>query len=209
MSPVIEAFARPDAAATFVAFGGAGALVVTRLASVFSACGIGFSDLSHEYRHKWPAAAPSRRALMTEVMERARGDMFAEGVDLADCKLHWQIAQDGLADEGVLEVAGSAIPETLVARDGSSLQLKVVKEIQHLSFAPVGNETAHDASSRGHRRTLLGVGDWRELPLYRLEEQAPGASGPAIVEEAYFTGFVDAGWSFMVSANSDVVLKKI
>ena len=186
-------------------------MIIPRLASVFSACGIGFSDLSHEYRHKWPAAAPSRRALMTEVMERARGDMFAEGVDLADCKLHWQIAQDGLAVEGVLEVAGSAIPEALVARDGPSLQLKVVKEIQHLSFAPVGNETAHDASSSGHRRTLLGVGDWRELPLYWLEEQAPGASasGPAIVEEAYFTGFVDAGWSFMVSANGDVVLQKI
>ena len=55
------------------------------------------------------------------------------------------------------------------------------------------------------------VGDAHaDLPLYRVEEQPAGAraAGPAVLEEAFFTCRIDAGWSFEVSDAGDVLLTR-
>ncbi|MGR8921467.1 MAG: hydantoinase/oxoprolinase family protein [Gammaproteobacteria bacterium] len=220
LGQAITDFARPDPSTSFVAFGGAGALVATslasavgvkrviipRLASVFSACGIGFSDLSHEYRQRLPADGVERQALVDNLLDRARRDMFAEGVELDDCEILWQVASGGSAP-AVVDVASFTLPAG-VSADDAVLQLKVVKHVQHLSFTPVGGEREHAATSTQQRELLGRDGGRESVPVYRLEDLEPGASasGPAIVEEAYFTGRVDAGWRFRISANGDVVL---
>ena len=92
----------------------------------------------------------------------------------------------------------------------ASLGLKVVKKLDHYSFTPVGNETPSAAVSAGGRKIMHRPGAWREIPVYRLEDQRPGATavGPAIIEEEYFTGKIDAHWRFSVSSNRDVVIEK-
>ncbi|MGR9090922.1 MAG: hydantoinase/oxoprolinase family protein [Gammaproteobacteria bacterium] len=217
--------AQPDADSTMVAFGGAGALVATAvattagvsrviipgLASVFSACGIGFSDLSHQYRQLLPAEPGERQALIDNLLDRARRDMFAEGVELADCELAWRVTgDDGVEPFVTTGRDGFELPDELAGRSGLVLQLKVVKEVEHLAFAPVGNETAHAAESSEQRELLGSDGARAAVPVYRLESLTPGATaaGPAVIEEAYFTGRVDNGWRFRISANGDVVLER-
>jgi N-methylhydantoinase A/oxoprolinase/acetone carboxylase beta subunit len=57
---------------------------------------------------------------------------------------------------------------------------------------------------------MLTDKEWQDVPVLRLEDQQPGASadGPAIIEEAFFTGFIDAGWRLTVSGNHDLLLEK-
>lgn len=209
---------------TFVAFGGAGALMATTvanmagvrrvmipaLASVFSACGIGFSDLSHEYRQMLPADAADQQALMANLLDRARRDMYAEGVELEACEATWRVTGDGELTPFVVNGHdGLALPPKLVGRTGLLLQFKVVKKVEHLAFTPVGSEKRHRAVAADTRELLTSDGRRRGVPVYRLESLAAGASGegPAIIEEAYFTGRVDADWRFTISANGDVVLE--
>jgi N-methylhydantoinase A/oxoprolinase/acetone carboxylase beta subunit len=137
--------------------------------------------------------------------------MFAEGVDLAECECIWQIqSEDAGADFFITDPRNIALPTSLQGRE-LSLGLKVVKKLDHFSFTPVGDETASPAVSSGSRKIMLKPGEWREIPVYRLEDQSPGgtAVGPAIIEEEYFTGKIDEHWRFYVSSNRDVVIEKI
>ena len=46
------------------------------------------------------------------------------------------------------------------------------------------------------------------LPLYRVEDQKAGAkaAGPAVLEEAFFTCRIDAGWSVEINDAGDILL---
>lgn len=182
----------PDTA--LAAFGGAGPFIVTAiaqaagirqaiipgLAAVFSAFGIGFSDIAHNYD------APDGDGAREQLTALARRDMFAEGFDLEQCTLDWS------------------------AKDGR-LHLRAVKPLQHAAMASGSELAATPANSRSVRTlTVPGHGSVK-LPVYRIEEQAAGASaeGPCILEEAYFTGRIDAGWRFDVKANRDTVLTRL
>ena len=67
------------------------------------------------------------------------------------------------------------------------------------------------ATRRGTRSVTLG-GVRSDLPLYRVEDQPRGvavrAAGPAVLEEAYFTGRVDPGWSIEINAAGDILLSR-
>ena len=60
------------------------------------------------------------------------------------------------------------------------------------------------------RKIMLSPGNWQEVPVYRLEDQVPGATGqgPAIIEEEYFTGKINENWQFHISSNRDVLIEK-
>ncbi len=226
ISSGIHDFAEIDEQTTFAAFGGAGALLATTLAekaginkiiipglaAVFSACGIGFSDLSHEYRSQLPeGSSAALKTLAEQLVERARRDMFAEGVDLSECEFSWELLGD---EEGggakVEDVDSYVFPAELASRKDLSLGLSVVKKIKHFSFTPVGDEKQSDAVSAGTRNIMVSPGNWQEVPVYRLEDQVPGATaqGPAIIEEEYFTGKINENWQFHISSNRDVLIEK-
>ncbi|MEZ0150760.1 MAG: hydantoinase/oxoprolinase family protein [Candidatus Reddybacter sp.] len=226
ISSGIHDFAEIDEQTTFAAFGGAGALLATTLAekaginkiiipglaAVFSACGIGFSDLSHGYRSQLPeGSSVALKTLAEQLVERARRDMFAEGVDLSECEFSWELLGD---EEGggakVADVDSYVFPAELASRKDLSLGLSVVKKIKHFSFAPVGDEKQSDAVSAGTRNIMVSPGNWQEVPVYRLEDQVPGATaqGPAIIEEEYFTGKINENWQFHISSNRDVLIEK-
>ncbi|WP_018990696.1 hydantoinase/oxoprolinase family protein [Aromatoleum toluclasticum] len=215
-----------DADTTLAAFGGAGPFLVTDvaeaagigraiipgLAAVFSAFGIGFSDIAQSYQSRLPSL--SREAAdeaVEELAHRARRDMFAEGFDFDDCVLEWSIFRVRDDDEASLPWSpGTALPGDLRESDHASVALRIVKPINHAEFAPLAGDARIPAVSQGTREVKVAAHGLMTLPVYRIEEQPSGAygEGPCILEEAYFTGRVGAGWRFEINANRDTLLTK-
>jgi N-methylhydantoinase A/oxoprolinase/acetone carboxylase beta subunit len=210
---------------TLAAFGGAGAFAATRiatrlgidrvilpgLAAVFSAFGVGFSDLAQEYQLHLdaPDEAAWREAVAT-LRARARRDMFAEGIAIDDCTVeaHVLAGSDPEAERQALDDAGT-LPAGLAGTGPLTLQMRVTKRLARGRFN--GGDTVAVAAARAQgARRMLGRGGPHEVPLYRIGMLEPGhaASGPAIIEDPYFTGLVDQGWRFRLTANRDLILER-
>jgi N-methylhydantoinase A/oxoprolinase/acetone carboxylase beta subunit len=214
---------RPDT--TLLAFGGAGAFVATRIAealglhdvlipglsAVFSAFGIGFSDLSQHYQANLAQRdAVALEAAWNGLLARARRDMFAEGTTLEECTVSGAIVMlDRGTETETVWKPGATLPAALGGAEEATLRLKVVKAIRRIPLPALTTPTPSVAATRGTREVLL-KGVRTDVPLYRLEDLEPGASGagPAIVEESYFTGRIDAGWRFTLTGNRDLRLTR-
>ncbi|HEY8011801.1 MAG TPA: hydantoinase/oxoprolinase family protein [Rudaea sp.] len=206
---------------TLAAFGGAGPFVVCKvaeatgitrvmipgLAAVFSAFGIGFSDIAHEYSAPLATRdSAGLKAARSALIERARHGMFAEGSDLADCVLHYRL-QGSDGDERALVANDDVLPADLKTGAELSLVLQAVKPIQHASISGDFKGSTQAATSTD-KRALHIDGALSSVPVYRVEEQVAGASaaGPAVLEEAFFTCRIDAGWRFRINAAGDILL---
>jgi N-methylhydantoinase A len=206
------------------AFGGAGPFVVCRiadavgiskvlipgLAPVFSAFGLAFSDIAHDYAAPLAGRQPGDvRACREALTERARRGMFAEGAALEDCRIEETLSFADKIGEQVITFSGDELPADIPADARVSLALTVVKPIAKPALSgQFGNRTG-EAQVAGTRRVLVD-GERQDLPLYRVEDQAPGvgAEGPAVLEEAFFTCRIDAGWRFQINAAGDIALIK-
>lgn len=208
----------PDTA--LAAFGGGGPLIACKvaeaagltqviipgLAAVFSAFGIGFSDIAHEYEVRLDGGdAASFKAARELLTERARRGMFAEGFELDECRLDLWVQ----ADEALIAVQGDALPKGLKADTALSLLLKATKVIARAQLSGRFGVERKAAKLAGRRRTHSG-GGWQELPLYRVEEQGGGAQahGPCVLEEAYFTSRIEQGWQFEINESGDILLSR-
>ncbi|SBW21636.1 hydantoinase/oxoprolinase [Candidatus Protofrankia californiensis] len=90
---------REPSEATLLAFGGTGPVlasgiaraagimrvIVPHISAVFSAFGIGFSGLAHEYSVPMPASDSEVSDAGEDLLARAQRDMFGEGVSLNEC----------------------------------------------------------------------------------------------------------------------------
>ena len=208
---------RPDT--TLAAFGGAGPFVVCQvaealgisrviipgLAAVFSAFGIGFSDIGHQYETPLARGDAGEIAAAREALiERARRGMFAENAELDQCRLSWTLQREGQPDQPLADAA------TAPAGQGpASLVLTVVKPITHTTLSGTFGKAGAAAKSAGSRRVQVG-GTTQELPLYKVEELPAGATatGPAVLEEAFFTCRLDAGWRFEINEARDLLLTR-
>jgi N-methylhydantoinase A/oxoprolinase/acetone carboxylase beta subunit len=216
----IRAFTTVTDQTTLAAFGGAGPFVVCRvaeaagirrvlipgLAAVFSAFGLGFSDIAHEYE------APLQQtedlaACLDQLTQRARRGIHAEGFALQDCQVERRLLVSGAGRDDSLP-----LPEVLPAPSPGerySIALQVRKPIAQPSLSGRFGAAGTPASTPARRRVLLAEKP-SELPLYRAEELPAGAraAGPAVLEEAYFTCRIDAGWQFEVNDAGDVLLSR-
>jgi N-methylhydantoinase A/oxoprolinase/acetone carboxylase beta subunit len=206
------------------AFGGAGPMtvcgaarragvrqvLVPRTAAVFSAFGIGFSDVSQHYEHPLPAMDEATvAAVASRLRERARRDMFAEGVEFDDCDAAFRLVVERNDDDFVV-----ALPESLDlganVRDGdiASLELSLVAPLPHVGMGATGDVTATGATSSDTRTIRDRDGVCVELPVYSLLDQPSGAEaeGPAVVEGPFFTMRLPDGWRFQTTAPGDVML---
>jgi N-methylhydantoinase A/oxoprolinase/acetone carboxylase beta subunit len=214
----LKNYAPVTADTTLAAFGGAGPFVVCKvadaigvkrviipgLAAVFSAFGIGFSDIAH--RFEAPLAsndAAGLAACRALLLERAQRAMFGEGATLEQCRI----------EEGLL-VAGAKGEHSLPLHEGKAelpaqgritLALQALKPISHARLSGSFGQVHKPAVSSGKRRALAG-----ELPLYRAEEQSAGsgAAGPAVLEEAFFTCRIESGWRFEINQAGDILLSR-
>ncbi|SEQ20537.1 N-methylhydantoinase A/oxoprolinase/acetone carboxylase, beta subunit [Solimonas aquatica] len=220
VADALKAYARIDADTTLAAFGGGGPFVACRiaeaagirqvvipgLAAVFSAFGIGFSDIAHEY--ELPLAsrdAAGLRAAREQLLERAKRGMFAEGFDLASCQIESFLQHE----DTLLPLSGEALPAKLPAQGALSLLLKVTRPIARAQLSGSFGKAQAAAKPAGKRELLAG-GKHQAVPLYRVEEQSGGvkAAGPCVLEESFFTGRVEAGWQFEINAAGDILLSR-
>lgn len=205
------------AGTTLLAFGGAGPIsacgvaeqlgiseiIVPRLAAVFSAFGIGFSDIAHVY--DGALSDVSNKGLektLAGLLTRASRDMFAEGFDMSECSVERAInytrkdveAAHRLNDETVL-------PAGIKASDYPRAEVRATKRIPHFSMKALENDKQIAATTTRKRGALQ---------LYRLEDMKAGEQGvgPAIIEEEYFTCQVPKNWQFAINNNLDIVLQR-
>ncbi|TDU32781.1 N-methylhydantoinase A/oxoprolinase/acetone carboxylase beta subunit [Panacagrimonas perspica] len=206
------------------AFGGGGPFVVCRvaevagipsivipgLAAVFSAFGLGFSDIAHVYEA--PLAAHDNASLkvaLESLMQKAKRGMFGEGFELSQCQVAKSLQIITPEGEKTLALKGDALPKDLPPKARLVLALDVSRPIPqpHLSGDFKGPRSSARSSAR--RRVLTRAG-FQDLPLYRVEDQKAGASaaGPAVLEEAFFTCRVDAGWRFTINQAGDILIER-
>lgn len=213
---------------TLAAFGGAGALVACRvaeaigvtrvlipgLAAVFSAYGIGFSDVGHSFSA--PLAVATDKALgavMDALYLQASRAMFGEDAAIDDCRLNFTLAAtapDGEIVEHALK--GQTLPTDLPPQATLSVQLTAVKRMPQATLTGRFGEDGHVAALAHGTRLVVVNGRESELPLYRVGDQPTGvavrAAGPAVLEEDFFTGRIDAGWHFEINAAGDILLSR-
>ncbi|MEH1017307.1 hydantoinase/oxoprolinase family protein [Micromonospora sp. CPCC 206060] len=206
-----------------VAFGGAGPMsaagaarqagvktvLIPRMAAVFSAFGIAFSDIGKTYEVGVPEpTTASAAATYDEMLVRARRDLFQEGYALEDCQTEVLLT--------VEDADGSAV-ETRPYRTGDivdfsgkqvSLRLSVTAALPHPDVVPDTCVPVIRVMSPETRPVRSTPDQIDKVPAFMLTEMPPGAcgEGPAIVEGPFFTAHVLPGWQFRVTASGDLLL---
>jgi N-methylhydantoinase A len=209
-----------------VAYGGAGPLsacgvaelaglekiIIPSRAAVFSAYGIGFSDIAHSYEVRLTEATQSAMKETLKAMTlRAERDMFAEGFDLADCSVSSDLVfEKGGKESSVSLGKRGVLPKGLKNAEDMRIQMSVVRPIEHFPMKKVGKLPNRKPRAVGMRQGLQSDGNVVDLPLYQLEKMKAGdaGEGPALIEESYFTCRILEGWSFKVNENKDIVIHR-
>ncbi len=209
---------------TLAAFGGAGPMsacgaaringvstvLVPRIAAVFSAFGISFSDIGKSYEVALSTPTPEIAATTyDDLVARAERDMFQEGYQLDACTTRWQLLTED-TDGEVLHSRpyerGDSVPDPGAGH--VTLRLDVAATLPHSDLDLETGSEPTLAVANGSRlvRSTADVVD--EVPVYVLDEQPPGATavGPAIVEGPFFTARVLDGWRLDVTSNGDLIL---
>lgn len=208
---------------TLAAFGGAGPMsacgaarlagvkrvLIPRLAAVFSAFGISFSDIGKSYEVGVPeSTAESAAATYDDMLVRAERDMFQEGYRLADCRTEWQLAEE--TPDGQTVAVRPYQRGDAIAADGNrvSLRLDVAAELPHPVLVGDSEAAPTPAVPAGVRAVRSDATTVDDVSVYYLDDQQPGAraAGPAIVEGPFFTARVLAGWRLDVTSNGDLIL---
>ena len=184
---------------------GINTVLVPRLAAVYSAFGIGFSDISHVYRH---IVSPDDdlKKLTDTMRARAAKDIFSEGFDIADCRIDLSVSAD--ASDLALDIEQPAWP-TSMESEQAELCMTVTKPILHAELPELTAVVASEAIPHSVRVLRLPEGE-QEVAVYKVEEQLPGAQGqgPCVVEEDFFTCNILPGWSFEFTSNRDILIRK-
>jgi N-methylhydantoinase A len=209
---------------TLAAFGGAGPMsacgaakingidkvLVPKLAAIFSAYGISFSDIGQTYEVVLgQASAKAAQTAHDALVERAERDLFQEGYELATCTLEWTLVveeDDGTPVSSTPYVVGAA--PVIASGQHASLKLTATAALPHAVIAADTTLATCAAVSSGTRKVRSSASRVDDVPVYVLLEQKPGATaaGPAIVEGPFFTARVLAGWKLDVTAGGDLLL---
>jgi N-methylhydantoinase A len=219
-------FPKISKATALLAFGGAGPLsgcgvaekagvdtvIVPKMAAVFSAYGIGSCNIGQNYCAT--LSEYSQQALQ-EVVDNmklsASRDMFAEGVAAGDYNIDIRlVGQLGKQELKLPWKESTPLPAELKSADSIDVELSAVKLLRSESAAK-GKAVKKGLAVPVGTRNLLGRDKkWRDIPVYNLISMSAGdhASGPAIVEEEFFTCPVAEGWSFTITDLGDIFLAK-
>ncbi len=198
------------AEAALVAFGGSGPLLACLVAervgfdrvlippasSSFSALGVGFTELAHEYRMLagGAAVADAWGATVGALRGRAERDMFGEGVGLASCSSSVRVRDESGGGEHAV-ADGAIAPATLRKANGRvAVDFRLGVPGSGRSEFPSASANGTGAVIAGERVALVG----RESKKVSVRDGAAlegKASGPCIVETPYWSALVPAGWT--------------
>lgn len=215
---------RDPAQATLLAFGGGGPMIasgiareagmrriiVPHMAAVFSAFGIGFSNLAHEYQSPLTGkSAADIAATRTAMLERAQRDMAGEGVDPGACRYAFGLWTESEGSVVEQPLADSDLAN-LTAPAGSRLSLTASYELPVFNLAADGGQRSATPEASGRTRVSCGTGAGEGIPVYGTDRLSPGqgVDGPALLRSDYLTCLIDKGWSLRVSDNQDLILEE-
>jgi N-methylhydantoinase A len=196
--------------AALVAFGGSGPLLACLVAerigfdrilvppasSSFSALGVGFTELAHEYRALGGGAALSRSwgSTIETLRGRAERDMFGEGVAVATCASSVRVRDENGGEPHASSDVKQAPPSLGATKGRVAVDFRLALPGSGRNEFPItGTNGAGDA--RGAERTALVGHEWKRVPVRQGEALGGKASGPCIVETAYWSAIVPAGWT--------------
>lgn len=213
---------RNPAKTTLLAYGGGGPMIasaiagvagikqvlVPRLASVFSAFGIGFSHLAHEYQVAIDGEDADVKALNQEMRARAERDMYGEGVDPTACRYDLSV----WAAKGDNAIERPLKGKKIKLKSGETdprLMLRAVYELPALGLK--SDDIKKYASIRGAGEVSINL-DGRGARTLALVDDAmlkPGdeIDGPALVRGSYLTCLFAVGWRLRVVSNGDLFLE--
>jgi N-methylhydantoinase A/oxoprolinase/acetone carboxylase beta subunit len=208
---------------TLAAFGGAGPFVacaiadaaaiskilVPGLAAVFSAYGVGFSDVGHEFSAPLPGNdAQDLGNVRALLLENATRSMFAEGITLSECEIRQTLTVSNDAHERSLDLSHDEIPEGIVDGSRLSLTLVVTKPTPRPQLTGSFANRARLRAAHSSHRTIMLDRKLSEVPLYRVKDLAAGsgAPGPAVLEDDFFTCRIDPAWQFEINDGRDILL---
>lgn len=223
----LKAFTQLSADTVMLAFGGAGPLnacgvaekagltrvAVPHMAAVFSAYGIGACDISQRYSATLPEnTTAALSALLSEIRLKAARDMFAEGCAEGSYTITARLVTEDEEGREQVAVLGDepVFPQALAAAPVVELEVAAVRSLRTGALAHVAVVPRSPAHAVAERTVLTETHGRIAVPVYRVAEMKPGdyASGPAIVEEDYFTCRVRDGWRFVVSDAGDIILNR-
>jgi N-methylhydantoinase A len=209
---------------TVAAFGGAGPMsacgaariagvrrvLIPKMAAVFSAFGIGFSDIAQTYEANVTGMDSEGISVSKEtLLARAARDMFQEGHDIDECRLEWKVVLEDAEGQLISELPHlDTDPPPGAREDNSILTLTARYELPHASIRRAESAGRTHALPTSTRKVRYAADKVEDVPVFELESQAAGASamGPAIVEGPYFTSRVPQGWRFDVTDSGDLML---
>jgi len=211
--------------AVLFAFGGGGPLLISavaraagyhsiyipRVAAVFSAFGIGQAGLTQTYELSIDSGNGGLAIAVEQLLARAGRDMLAEGVALADCAVHARLVNTDGAVISTIDVAANKTwpPDSTTKNASLHLTVAAPTTTQQHRNADIENATVTTSElvAFGQRRVHLNCGV-AQLPVYRLADQVVGAvgSGPAIIEDEFFTGLIEEEWQITVLEGNDILL---
>lgn len=224
MSQSFAADVEDAEATTVAAFGGAGPMsacgaariagvrrvLVPKMAAVFSAFGIGFSDIAQTYEANVAGMdAAEFDASKETLLARATRDMFQEGHEIGECRLEWNVVLEDAEGRLISELPHlDTDPQPGASQHNTMLTLTARYELPHASIGQAGSAARTPAVASSTRKVRSSVDRVDEVQVFNLEHQTAGASapGPAIVEGPYFTARVPHGWVFDVTVSGDLML---
>ncbi len=210
---------REPAETCLIAYGGGGPMIITgiaeaagikriiipRLASVFSAFGIGFSHLAHVYQV--PLDGVDVADIEAELRARAERDMYGEGVAPQECD--YESGLWGAQGDNVVEAPMSEAANFAQSVDDARVQCKAIFKLPTSKLIADDGKRGSAVPASGTTDVLLDDGSTASLPTYDDAAFQSGQTidGPGLISGAYLTCLIRAGWRLRVTSNLDLVIE--
>ncbi|BCZ18953.1 N-methylhydantoinase A [Helicobacter sp. NHP19-012] len=185
-------------------------VIVPKLAAVFSAYGISFSDVAQTFEHDITGLNKHEiEKIKTQIQERAKRHMFQEGYNFEDCKGAWRVIVENTDGS---ESHSTTLEDTAqINKDQKRILAYHIRyELSHPNLRASLPKRKIGAKVSG-TRNVVGLDGMHQEVVLVLEKQEMGAymEGPAIVEGPFFTARVPEGWSLAVTDNGDLILEDL
>jgi N-methylhydantoinase A/oxoprolinase/acetone carboxylase beta subunit len=198
---------------TLIVYGGSGPLLACMVAeqvgvrtllippasASFSALGVGFVELAHEYRTLLRGEVDGERWQQATEALKARGarDMFGEGISGTAYLSSLQLRNE--KDGSVVKVEGSLkIPETVKnGCDGLVLDYRCTATSEKEEQFPTPERSRDKGTELAAREMLLNKARMR-IPVVAAESFSveQSGSGPCLIESSYWSAVVLPGWQW-------------
>jgi N-methylhydantoinase A len=171
-------------------------VMVPPASSSFSALGVGFSELAHEYRAllAGPVTPDAWRGVVAELGQRADRDMFGEGVEREGCRVAMRARDEAGGVHHALSDSREP-PEWLRALKGRfALDYRLGVEGSGRAEFPRWAGNGARAETVSERRALVG-GETRRVKVLDAGALGGTVGGPCVLETPFWSAVVPAGWT--------------